>query len=107
MIQILLMDDDNKILKELEKVFIIDGYDVTKAQTSMDAKSILMNNQISVAILDINLKPKVEIEKEKEEQAAAGMEPFVPEEGEGFRVAAWIRSRIPQNGYYHTHIRAN
>lgn len=73
------------------------GYLLEIVQTGEDALSAL-DRQFDAALLDVNLMASDAIQKEKDLLTGAGLEPFVPEEGQGFQIAALARHKWPSLG---------
>lgn len=97
-IRVLFMDDEPELIHHYIKQTKEDGFDVLSVKTEADAKEVLRDGSIDVAILDANLLPGVNIEKIKQAQESVGDEPFVTEEGAGYRIATWIRDNLGATG---------
>jgi len=54
-VRVLIVDDDNAILRNLEKVLRIEGYDVDTARTGRDAVEKSKMGSYNLALLDIKL----------------------------------------------------
>lgn len=95
---VLFLDDQPELFKNYIEPLQEDGHNVFTVKTAADAKRVMIDEKIDLAILDANLLPLTEILSIKAGQALAGVDPFVPEEGEGFRIANWIKSNYPRTG---------
>jgi DNA-binding response OmpR family regulator len=97
---IVVLDDQPDTIRHfVEFLSKNDGYSVTVAASSDELRSIFGIDQIDIAILDVNLMKETEIVLKKERQRLLGDdEPYVKEEGEGFRVATWIKENYPGTG---------
>lgn len=82
-----------KHLRHLKAV----GYLLEIVETGEGAL-LALDRRFGAAILDVNLMAGDEIQKEKDLLQGAGLEPFVPEEGQGFQIAALARHRWPSLG---------
>jgi DNA-binding response OmpR family regulator len=96
--RILILDDDPNSVDPHVRVLSQEGYDVTLVKTAEELRAIFSRDRFDIALLDVNLKPRSQIEKEKQYLRMAGLDPSVKEEGEGFRVATWIRDNHPKTG---------
>lgn len=67
---ILLVDDEELVLKTLEKVFVKDGYDVLTARNGEDALALMDKHKIRVFLLDLNMPgmPGIELCKKIKEK---------------------------------------
>lgn len=95
---ILFLDDELELVSHYTDKLRYDGYTVIKTSTEKDLKSIFLSSDVDVAILDANLMPSSKIVELKYALRSAGAEPYVEEEGAGFRIAAWIRQHYPEAG---------
>ena len=95
---ILFLDDDPESIKPHVRYLSDQGYSVTVVRTSDEVRAVFKSHQFDIAILDVNLMSSKEIEKTKITQIAHGDPPYVKEEGEGFRVATWLRENYPATG---------
>jgi DNA-binding response OmpR family regulator len=57
--RILVVDDDREIVKAMEKLLTIEGYEVVKAYDGLEAMEVLVNHNIQLIILDI-MMPKLD-----------------------------------------------
>ncbi len=58
-VSILVVDDDREIVKGIEKLLMMEGYDVKKAYNGLEAMELLSVNQIHLILLDI-MMPKLD-----------------------------------------------
>jgi Response regulator receiver domain. len=57
--KILVVDDDKAIAGAIEKLLVMEGYEVIKAYNGMEALDALVNNDVQLIILDI-MMPKMD-----------------------------------------------
>jgi DNA-binding response OmpR family regulator len=57
--RILVVDDDREIVKAIDKLLSMEGYEVLKAYNGMEAIEVLMNQDIQLLLLDI-MMPKLD-----------------------------------------------
>ncbi len=57
--RILVVDDDREIVKAIEKLLVMEGYDVLKAYNGMEAMDVLVSENIQLIILDV-MMPKLD-----------------------------------------------
>lgn len=96
--KILLLDDEPNLIKGYAVALERDGYSVDIVSTAEDAKAYILRHPTTVAVLDVNLLPSAIVTQRKLEQEQNGLSVYVEEEGEGFRVAAWIKAHSPTTG---------
>jgi len=95
---VLFMDDELHLNQHYLQQMDSDGFRVITASSEAEAKDLFGEKAIDIAVLDANLLRSSEIVRIKETQRLVGDEPFVEEEGAGFRVAAWVRENSPRTG---------
>ncbi len=57
--KILVVDDDREIVKAIDKLLSMEGYEVMKAYNGLEAMEMLVSNQIQLILLDI-MMPKLD-----------------------------------------------
>ncbi len=57
--RILVVDDDREIVKAIEKLLVIEGYEVIKAYNGLEAMDILISNNVQLILLDV-MMPKLD-----------------------------------------------
>ncbi len=57
--KILVVDDDREIVKAIEKLLMLEGYEIVKAYDGLEALDILMTQEVQLIILDI-MMPKLD-----------------------------------------------
>ena len=95
---LLIMDDQLESLGPMIERLEGDGYAITCANNADKAKDVIRMGSIDLAILDADMMPAQEIERLRLYMISSGQEPFVPEEGQGYRLAAWAIQNFPDMG---------
>jgi len=97
-VKILLVDDEPDLIKGYSLALRRDGYNVEVVATADEAKDFILSHSTVIAVLDVNLLPSTVILEKKMEQERSGSPIYVEQEGEGFRIAAWIKVHSPATG---------
>ncbi|MDF2908427.1 MAG: vanR2, partial [Herbinix sp.] len=57
--KVLVVDDDREIVKAIDKLLSMEGYEVLKAYNGLEAMEVLINQEVQLLLLDI-MMPKLD-----------------------------------------------